>query len=341
MFRFENPYFLYLLAIIPLMWFGQLIFHFWRKRKLHSTIDPELIKKLVPMRSKSKIWIKLSVYSLALAATIFAVANPQSGSKTEEVKRKGIDIMIALDISNSMEAEDLSPNRLERAKRSIQELYTYLKSDRVGIVVFAGEAFVQLPITTDYSAAKLFLNSINTELIATQGTDIGAAIDLCLKSFDPKSPTAKSIILISDGENHEESAMKALDRAKEMGVVVNTIGMGSVDGAPIPIYSHGSRVGFRQSKDGSTVVTKLDETMLRTMAEKTGGIFIRASNAQSGMSYVFDEIEKMEKVDIGTKIYTDFEDRFQYLLLPALILLIIELIIPNTKSLWWEKLFAS
>jgi Ca-activated chloride channel homolog len=341
MFRFENPYFLYLLAIIPFLWLGQVVYHIWRKQKLAATISPSLIEKLVPMRGKSKVWIKLSIYSLALAATIFALANPQSGSKTEEVTRKGIDILIALDISNSMEAEDLSPNRLERAKRSIQELYTYLKSDRIGIVVFAGEAFVQLPITTDYSAAKLFLNSIEPELIATQGTDIGAAIDLCLKSFDPESPTAKSIIMISDGENHEEDAVQAMDRAKEMGVVVHCIGMGSVDGAPIPIYSRGSRVGFRQSRDGSTVVTKLDETMLRSLAEKTGGIFIRASNAQSGISYVFEEIEKMEKVDIGTKIYTDFEDRFQYLLLPALILLIIELIIPNTKSLWWEKLFAS
>ncbi|MEZ4722497.1 MAG: VWA domain-containing protein [Flavobacteriales bacterium] len=332
---------LYLLAIIPVMWLGQFIYAAWRNKKLSSVIDPELIERLIPMKSRTKGWIKLSIYSLALASLILAIANPQSGSKMEEVKRRGIDIMVALDISNSMLAEDLYPNRIERAKRSIQELLTYLKSDRIGIVVFAGEAFVQLPITTDYSAAKLFLNSIEPELIATQGTDIGNAIDLCLKSFDADSPTSKSIILISDGENHEPEAVEAMKRAAEMGVVVHSIGMGSVEGAPIPVYSRGSRVGFRQNKEGNTVVTKLDENMLSQLAEQTGGMFIRASNAQSGMSYVFDEIEKMEKVDIGTKVYTDFEDRFQYLLLPALILLIIELIIPNTKSLWWEKLIAS
>lgn len=342
MFRFEHPEYLYLWLIIPLIWIIQILVMRHRNKKMSASIDASLMPALAPMKTGAKAWTKLSIYSLALAALIAGIANPQSGSKMEEVKRKGIDIMIALDISNSMLAEDLYPNRIDRAKRSIQELLTYLKSDRIGIVVFAGEAFVQLPITTDYSAAKLFLNSISTDLITTQGTDIGNAIDLCVKSFDPESPTSKAIILISDGENHEESTSEAVDRAaQEMGVVVHTIGMGSVEGAPIPIYRGGQRTGFRQNKEGNTVVTKLNESMLRSLAEQTGGIFIRSSNAQSGMAYVFEEIEQMEKVEVGTKVYTDFEDQFAYLLLPALILLIIELIIPNTKSLWWEKLFAS
>jgi len=291
--------------------------------------------------SNAKGWIKLTVYTIALACLIFAIANPQFGSKTEEVKRKGVDVMIALDISNSMQAEDLYPTRLDRAKRSIQELLTYLKSDRIGIVVFAGEAFVQLPITTDYSAARLFLESIEPDLITTQGTDIGNAINLCMNSFDFDTPTSKNIILISDGENHEEQAMEAAELAAEKEVMINTIGMGSENGAPIPLFYQGKKVGFRKNKEGNTIVTALDATMLQKIAEKTDGIFVRATNSDSGMRSIFKEMDGLEKVEIGSKVYTDFEDRFQYLLLPALLLFIIELIIPNTKSIWWEKLFDS
>ena len=341
MFRFEHPYMLYFLLILPLLWLGQIFWQRGRSKKLSATIDSDLQQRIMPLASKAKTWLKLSIYSLALVVFILGIANPQIGSKTEEVKRQGIDLMIALDISNSMNAEDLSPNRLERAKRSLKELLTYLKSDRIGIVVFAGEAFVQLPITTDYSAAKLFLDNIQPDLIATQGTDISNAIGLCLKSFDFDSPTSKAIIVISDGENHEEQSISMAEEAASKGVVVHSIGMGSVEGAPIPLYSRGQQLGFKKNQEGNTVVTKLNEEMLSDLASVTGGIFIRASNSESGMAYIFDEVERMEKVEIGTKIYTDYEDRFQFLLLPALILLIIELIIPNTKSIWWEKLFAS
>ncbi|MEX2597930.1 MAG: VWA domain-containing protein, partial [Salibacteraceae bacterium] len=216
-----------------------------------------------------------------------------------------------------------------------------LRSDRIGIVIFAGEAFIQLTITTDYSAAKLFLNSIETNMITTQGTDIGNAIDLSMQSFNFELPTSKAIILISDGEDHEQSAIKSIKSAAEKDVVVHCIGMGSEAGSPIPLYSNGQRIGFRKNKEGNTIVTKLNESMLTELAELGKGVFVRASNADSGIPFIFDEIERMEKVEIGSKVYTDFEDRFQYLLIPALILLIIELIIPNTKSMWWEKLFAS
>ncbi len=341
MVRFEHPYYLYLLALIPLIWLIQLIYVAWQRRQLKKVMDPALMDTMVPMRTRAKAWLKLIIYSLGIAALILAIANPQFGSKLEEVKRKGVDVMIALDISNSMQAEDLYPNRLERAKRAIQELLTRLKGDRIGIVVFAGKAFVQLPITTDYSAAKLFLNSIDTRLITTQGTDIGNAIDLCVSSFEEDSPASKVIVLISDGENHEESFTEAASSAADMDVVIHSIGMGSAQGAPIPVYKRGERVGFLQAKDGSTVVTKLDEGMLKDLAAETGGLFIRANNSQSGIDFIFDEVEKMEKVEYGSKVYSDYEDRFQYLLVFALIFLVIELIIPNTKSLWWEKLFAS
>lgn len=341
MFRFEHPYLLYLLALIPLVWLIFLLQRRAKQKRLRSIIDPNLKSALVPMASKAKAWVKLVIYSLALIALVLALANPQFGSKTEEVKRKGIDLMIALDVSNSMQAEDLYPNRLERAKRSIEELLSYLKSDRIGIVVFAGEAFVQLPITSDHSAAKLFLNSIESNLIATQGTDIGNAVELCLNSFDMEAPSSKAIILISDGEDHEESANAAIQKAAEAGVVVHAIGMGSPDGAPIPIYQGGKRIGFRKNKEGNTIVTKLDDAMLSELANMSDGIFVRATNGESGMAYIFEEVERMEKVEIGAKVYTDYEDRFQWLLFPALFLLLIELIIPNVRSLWWEKLFDS
>jgi len=341
MFRFEHPYLLYLLLVIPLFWLIQLLVWKSNKRKFAAIVDTRLGAELIPLMSFSKRWLKLGVLSAALICLVFALANPQYGSKSEEVKRKGIDLMIALDISNSMQAEDLYPNRISRAKRSIQELLTYLRSDRIGIVVFAGEAFVQLPITTDYAAAKLFLNSIESNLIATQGTDIGNAIELCMNSFDYESPTSKSIILISDGENHEESAVEMVSQAAEQGIVVHTIGMGSIEGAPIPVMSNGKRIGFRKNREGNTVVSKLNEQMLTEVAAAGNGTFVRASNSESGMSYIFEEIENLEKVEIGSKVYTDYEDRFQYFLLPALLLLIIELIIPNTKSMWWRKLFAS
>ncbi len=341
MFRFEHTYLLYFLAIIPMIWVAHVLYNRWKCEMIKAQFGSEVIGVMIPAITMAKTWIKLSVYSIGLAFLIIAMAGPQSGSKTEEVKRKGIDIMIALDISNSMMAEDLYPNRLERAKRSIQELLTYLKGDRIGIVVFAGESFVQLPITSDYSAAKLFLNSIETELISTQGTDIHNAIDKCISSFDENSPASKSIILISDGEHHEGDISSVLAKANEQDIIVHAIGMGSENGAPIPIYSRGKRVGFKQNRTGNTVVTKLDADMLASFANETGGIFVRASNTESGMAYVFEEIEKLEKVELGTKVYTDFDDQFQYFLLPALILLITELIIPNTRSKWWQKLVAS
>lgn len=341
MFRFEHPYMLYLLFLLPAMWLINLWLMREKTKKRQAIIDPHLYHTIVPLASRAKTWIKLSIYSLGLASYIVGIANPQFGSKSEEVKRKGADIMIALDISNSMLAEDLSRNRLDRAKRGLSQLLKRLRSDRIGIVVFAGEAFVQLPITTDYSAAQLFLENIHPDLIDNQGTDIGNAIELCLTSFDKESPTSKSIIIISDGEDHQEAAIKAAEMATDEGITIHTIGMGSENGAPIPIYSGNKRVGFKKNSQGNTVVSKLNQVMLSAIASAGNGVFVRATNAESGVNQIFEEIEKLERVEIGTKIYTEYEQRFQWFLLPALILLIIELIIPNTKSSWWQKLFAS
>ena len=278
---------------------------------------------------------------MAFCSLVVGIANPQIGSKLQEVKREGVDIMIALDLSNSMKAEDLVPNRLERSKMAIQQFIDQLKSDRIGIIVFGGQAYVQLPITTDYAAAKLFLSTIDTDIIPTQGTAIGAAIELAMESFDMKSATAKSVIVITDGENHEDDAMQAATAAAEEGVTIHTIGVGSPQGAPIPVYRGRKQVDFRKDKEGNTIMTKLNEQMLKQIAANGNGIYVRASNSQSGLEYIMEEINKMEKVEFGTKVYTDYEDRFQFFVGFALLLLLLDVLLLERKNLWLNtsKLF--
>ena len=286
----------------------------------------------MPQVSNSLPVVKFVLYTLAITSLLLGIANLQFGTKVEEVKREGIDLMIALDVSNSMMAEDLKPNRLERSKRAIYQLIEKLHNDRLGIIVFAGDAYVQLPITTDYSSAKLFLETIGTDIVPTQGTSIGSAIDLAMESFDFKNGTSKSIIVITDGENHEEDAVENATIAAKEGVSVHTIGMGSEGGAPLPIYKRGAQVGFRNDKEGNTVVSKLNEQMLKQIASAGNGTYVRATNAKAGLSLIMGEIDKMEKKEFGSKSFKDYEDRFQLFLLVALILLIVEYFISNRRS---------
>ena len=273
-----------------------------------------------------------------MTSLLLGLANLQLGTKVEEVKREGVDLMIALDVSNSMLAEDLSPNRLERAKRAIYQLIENLHNDRLGIIVFAGQSYVQLPITTDYSSAKLFLETIGTDIVPTQGTAIGSAIDLAMESFDFENGTSKSIIVITDGENHEDDAQAAAKNAAEKKVSVHTIGMGSAQGSPIPIYKNGNRVGFRTDNTGNSIVTKLDENMLKEIASAGNGSYVRATNANAGLKIIMDEIGKMQKKEFGSKSIKDYEDRFQLFLIAALILIVLEYFIPNRKSSKLDKI---
>jgi Ca-activated chloride channel family protein len=253
----------------------------------------------------------------------------------EEVKREGVDLMIAIDLSNSMLAEDIKPNRLERAKQAISKLIDNLKGDRIGLIVFAGEAYVQLPITTDYSAAKLFLSTINTNIVPTQGTEIGKAINLGLESFEIENGQNKAIIIITDGENHDEQAIENAEKANELGVFIHCLGMGLKKGGPIPIYNqYGIRTSYRKDKEGNTVVSKLNENLLSQIANAGNGTYVRANNSKSGLSKLFIEINKMEKKEIGTKIFTDYKDRFQIFISLALLLLILDLIILLRRNKW-------
>ena len=339
MLKYEHIELLYLLAIIPVLVSLFILAMRWRKKALNNFGEYRLVKKLIPMASTYKVRLKFGLFLLAITAIIIGLANPQIGSKMEEVKREGVDLMIAVDLSNSMLSEDLQPSRLQRAKQAISRLIDRLQGDRIGLVVFAGDAYVQLPITTDYSAAKLFLSTINTNIISNQGTAIGKAIGISLNSFDFENTQNKAIVVITDGENHEDDAIEMADAAAEKGVFVHTIGMGSVEGGPIPIKNrYGQLKGYRKDKQGNTIISKLNEEMLQEIAQAGGGSYIRANSTQSGLNALFEEINKMEKKEIGSKIFTDYKDRFQIFIGLAILLLLLDLFILERKNKWSSKI---
>jgi Ca-activated chloride channel family protein len=349
MLRFQHSDYLYALSVIPVLMLLYWLYRRWRKRALASFGEPTLIVNLFPDVSPRKPFWKMLTACCAFACLIVALANPQLGTKLEEVTREGVNIMIALDVSNSMKAEDLKPNRLERAKQAIARLTEKLSNDRIGLVVFAGEAYLQLPLTVDYGAVKLFLSALEPGMIATQGTAIGAAIGKAQRAFESlESPAMteqhqrekryKALVIISDGENHEDDAVKAAREAHDEGIIIHTIGMGSPEGAPIPYTENGVPVGFRKDRAGNIVLSKLNEAELQRIAAAGGGIYVRATNTEAGLNIVLDEIGKMEKKEFGTKVFTNFEDRFQYPLLLALVFLLIEMLLSERRTGWLTRL---
>ena len=340
MFRFENDIYFYAFAALPVMLTVFIWYLISIKKKLKKLGEYDLVKALVPDISTSKKITKFVLLMLAFSSLILAICNLQTGSKTQEVKREGADIIVCLDVSNSMLAQDLSPNRLERAKFALEKMIDKLQGDRLGIIVFAGEAYVQLPITTDYSAAKLFLGSINTQMVPTQGTNIGAAIRKALEGFSKDLEKNKTIVVITDGENHEPEALEAAEEAAKAGVILNCIGVGSEAGVPIPMLNNGVVQGYRKDKDGNTVVTKLNKEVLQEIAGKTDGIFVQATNADIGLNAILDKLAQLDKKQIDTKMYTDYEDQFQWFLGLALILFIIEFFISERVSQWFRKFLA-
>ncbi len=332
MLRFANVEFLWALVLVPLIVFFFLYTRAWKKKALASFGDKAIVNQIMPDVSLSRPSFKFVLFIIAFSLLIIGLADPQIGSKMEEVKRTGSEIMVLLDVSNSMLAEDLSPNRLENAKRSIALLIDNLHNDKVGIIVFAGQAYVQLPVTTDYAAAKLFLNTINTNMVPTQGTAIGAAINMGVRSFDFKNGIAKAMVVITDGENHEDDAVAAAKSAQDKDVILHVLGVGSTQGAPLPIYNNGKQVGFRTDSAGQTIVTKLNEEMCREIAEAGGGAYVRATNANGGLGIIKSEIDRMQKKAYGGKMFKDFEDRFQFFLGLAFLLLVAEFFVSNRRS---------
>ncbi len=337
MYRIEHDWALWLLALIPLMLIAWWAVIRWRKKARERFAEHRLMQQLIPRYSESRYRWKFIFFLMAFLFLILGIANPQIGTKLEEVKREGIDLMIALDVSNSMKAEDLSPNRLERAKRAMLQLLEELHSDRIGIIVFAGQAYTQLPITTDYAAAKLFLNMVDTDVVPTQGTAIGAAIELAEESFNYEEGGNKALIIVTDGENHEDDAIEAAKSANEKGIKVFTIGMGTPNGAPIPVFRNGRQIGFRQDADGNTVVSSLNEEMLREIAGIGDGLYIRATNASVGFERILDQLSGLEKSEFESQVYTDYEDRFQFFLAAAFLFFILFIVMNEKKSKWAEK----
>lgn len=341
MYRLDNIEYLYGLGVIPVLILLYVLTRIWRKKALKKLGDVEIISQMMPMVSIGKPTLRFILFLIAILFLIFGLVNPQIGSKLEEIKREGSDIVICLDVSNSMMAEDFKPNRLVKAKQSIEKLIDKLHNDRIGIIVFAGDAYVQLPITTDYGAAKLFLESVDCGIVPVQGTVVSSAIELALKSFGTEEGKNKSIIIISDGESHEDDAVAAAATAAEKGVVINTIGIGTPEGVPIPVYKNKVQAGFRKDREGNTVVTKLNENALQEIAAAGNGVYIRASQAEIGLLALLERINKLEKKTFDSKMYTDYEDRFQFFIAVSLFLLIIESILTERKSLWWEKMFRT
>ncbi|WP_158991894.1 VWA domain-containing protein [Mucilaginibacter sp. L196] len=333
MLRFANAYILWALVLVPLLIIIFMLVRRWKKKALASLGDKGVISRIMPQVSSSRPTLKFIFFIVAYTLLIIGIADPQVGNHIDEVKKKGADIMIVLDVSNSMLSQDYAPNRLENAKRALAQLIDNLHEDRIGIIVFAGEPYVQMPITTDYSAAKIFLNTINTGMVPVQGTAIGAAIDLGVKSFDYKDGTGKAIILMTDGENHEDDAVTAAQNAHDKGVVVHVIGFGSPQGAPVPIYDNGKQVGFHLDSAGHTVISKLNEDMCKEIAVAGNGVYIRATDANSGLGIVMDQVHKMKQKTYDSKSFKDFEDRFQFFIAIALFLFIAEFFISNRKSL--------
>ncbi len=338
MFKFQHTEYLWALALVPLVIVVYILAVASRKKRLKKLGDYPLIKAMMPDVSRGKQTLKFILYILALTFLILGICNLQTGSKMQDVKREGADIMICLDVSNSMLAEDLKPNRLERAKQAIEQMIDKLQGDRLGIVVFAGEAYTQLPITTDYGSAKLFLNAITPNIIERQGTDISAAIQKATQSFGKDEEKNKAIIIITDGEDHEEDAIKAAEEATKAGISIHTIGIGSDAGVPIPVYNNGVPAGYRKDKEGNTVVTKLNEKLLQSIARATNGVFVKANNGDVGLDAVLDKVGELEKKQYESKKYTDYEDQFQWFIGASLFFLLIEFIISERINNWWRKL---
>ena len=333
-FRFEHPNRLWLLSVILLLNIAWISNRIWRNKALNNFAKIETIHHIHGGYSNFRSSVKYFLFRTAFGLLIIASANPQYGENEKTVESKGIDIMIALDISRSMMAEDIVNNytRLDLAKLAIGKLMNELRGDHVGIVVFAGEAYKQLPLTPDYHVAKLFLKSIGTDMISSQGTDIGNAIDLCMSSFDLEKNTNKAILIMSDGEDHEEMAVNAANDASNQNVVICTIGMGTDKGVPIPVYKRGKKIGNKKDKENSTVLTKLNEENLIQIAQAGNGTYTRAQGLNLNLRKIVDRLNAIERTTLKKEKYSTYDDQFQWFLIPAFILLFLELIILEKRG---------
>ena len=327
MIQFAQSQYLLLILLIPVFFLLQSLVFRFRTRRIRKFGDEQLVRQLMPSYSRTRTWVRLVLFSIGFFFFAIGLSRPQIGAKLTEHETKGAEIMIVLDVSNSMLAEDYSPNRLERAKLAISRLVDKLRDDRIGLIVFAGNSFVQLPITTDYVSAKMFLGSISTDSVPIQGTAIGDAINTAIRSFSAQSEKSRAIIIITDGENHEDDPVAAAAQAAEMGIRVFTIGVGSPEGKPIPMDGE-----LLKDKDGNIVVTRLDESILQEVAKSGKGVYVRAGNSEFGLNPVIDDIRKMEDEKYNSIVFEEYDEQFMYFLAMALFFFIIEMLIGDRRS---------
>lgn len=334
MFRFENPAFLYLLIIIPVIIVIRLLEMRKRKLKLKKFGDLSLLKQLMPDVSSSRKSLKFWLMIAALALLIVMLARPQMGTKISQEKRKGIEVIISLDISNSMRAEDVVPSRLDKSKMLVENMVDNFTNDKVGLVVFAGDAFIQLPITSDYVSAKMFLQNTDPSLIATQGTDLAGAIELSSKSFTQQDKVGRAILIITDGEDHEGGAIEAAEKARKNGIRVFVLGVGSTKGSPVP----DGNGGYMKDNSGQEVISALNEEMCKQVAQAGGGAYIHVDNTSFAQRQLNDELTKLQKGDISSVVYSEYDEQFQAVGILVLILLVIEMLILERKNPFFKKI---
>ena len=338
MYQLDEKIWFWVLGIIPVIALFFLILQICKHKSQSNFADKLLLKRLSPNTSLFKSILKLVVLSLAFASLAIALVNPKIGTKLETVKREGVDIVFAIDVSKSMLAEDIAPNRLEKAKQLVTQIINNLASDRVGIIAYAGKAFPQLPITTDYAAAKMFLQNMNTDMLSSQGTAINEAIKLAKTYYDDEEQTNRVLIIISDGEDHSDEAASVAEEANEEGIRIFTIGVGDVKGGPIPEKRNGIVLNYKKDNDGETVITRLNEEILKSIASKANGVYINGKNTNELVDQIGEILNKMDKKEFESKQYADFKDQFQWFLGIALFFLFLDIFLLERKTGWLKKL---
>lgn len=339
MVQLDEKIYFYLFFIIPIMVVLFIAIQIWKRKAQKKFGDIGLLKRLSPDKSNFKASLKLIFLLLGLSFLILALVNPKIGTKLETVKREGVDIVFAVDVSKSMLAEDIAPNRIEKAKRIVSEIINQLASDRIGIIAYAGQAYPQLPITTDYGAAKMFLQGMNTDMLSSQGTAINEAIDLASTYFDDDQQTNRVLFIISDGEDHSDgSAIDAVNNAVDEGIKVYTVGVGTPKGGPIPIKRRGVVESLKKDAQGEVVITKLNEEILMEIADDGNGAYIDGSNTDAAVNFIKDELNKMDKTEFEAKQFADYKDQFQWFLAIGLFFLFLEIFLLDRKTSWLKKL---
>ena len=338
MFRLDEKIWFWTLLVIPVILLLFILVQYWRNNTQRKFANTALLNRLSPNQSLFKRILKTLVICAAFACLSMALVNPKIGTKLETVRSQGVDVVFAVDVSKSMLAEDIAPNRLEKSKQLVTQIINSLASDRVGIIAYAGKAFPQLPITTDYASAKMFLQNMNTDMLSSQGTAINEAIELAKTYYDDDEQTNRVLIIISDGEDHGGEALDAAEEANDEGIRIITIGVGDTKGAPIPIKSNGTIMTYKKDNKNEIVITKLDPEILENISKEANGIYINGSNTSEVVSKVKEVLDQMDKKEFESKQIADFKDQFQWFLGLAVLLLLIDILLLERKTAWLKRL---